>query len=177
MDRPEIEVRKMRSKVILVLFSTLLLLGACGTDKSQSNLEKNTEPYQTEELNFLYENQLFIVADTPGWTVHQDKSPNDKANVMFQNGKLRAIVTVVSNEKSLEEIKNELKASFRNVEEIEETNNYLSFKSKREESIRTEIYLNSGDGQTGILIFMTPLNDYETNQSKIIKFKNNVQYF
>ncbi|OIJ22394.1 hypothetical protein BKP45_07090 [Anaerobacillus alkalidiazotrophicus] len=167
----------MRSKVILVLFFTLLLLGACGTDSSQSNLEKNTEPYQTEELNYLYESQLFIVADTPGWTVHQENTSNDKANVMFQNGKLRAIVTVVSNEKSLEEIKKELKASFRNVEEIEETNNYLSFKSKREESIRTEIYLHSGDGQTGILIFMTPLNDYETNQSKIIEFKNNVQYF
>jgi hypothetical protein len=163
---------------MLVLFlSTLLLLGACGNESSQSNLEKNSEPNQKEETKYLYESQSFKVIELPGWTESKDESTDDKANVMFQNGKLKAVVTVVSNEKSLEQIKNELKTALGSAEEIEDSDHYMSFKSNRKESIRTDIYLNRSDEQTGILIFMTPLQNFETSKAKIEEFKNNVQYF
>jgi hypothetical protein len=175
----KIEVKRLRNKVngVVLFLSALLLLGACGSESSQSNLEHNTQTNQTEEKEFLYESQVIKVTETPGWKEDKNTSSNDKVNVMFQNGNVKAIVTMVSNEKSLEEIKNELKTAFGSAKEIEESDLYVAFKSNREESIRADIYLNRGDEQTGILIFMTPLQEFGASQPKIEEFKNNVQYF
>lgn len=156
----------------------LLILGACqngGNEGAQPDVENNTEQNQ-EEQNYLYESEIVKLTEAPGWQ-QQNNSNKNEENVMFQNGNVKAILTSVSNEKSLDEIKGELKASFGNIEVIEEAEHYLSLKSNRKERIRTDIYLNRGEEQTGILIFMTPLEEYETNQVMIEEFKQNVQYF
>ncbi|MFZ3579840.1 hypothetical protein [Virgibacillus sp. DJP39] len=169
---------KNRTSVILLFFMILFVLGACqngGNEGAQPNEKNNTEQKQ-EEQNYLYESETVRVIETPGWQ-QQDNSSKNKENIMFQNGNVKAILTSISNEKSLDDIKSELKASFGNSEAIEEAERYLSLKSNRKESIRTDIYLNSGEEQVGILIFMTPLEDYEINQAMIEKFKQSVLYF
>lgn len=93
-----------------------------------------------QRKKYLYDSQTIKVIQTPGWTENKDKASNNKGNVLFQNGKLKAVVTVVSNEKSLEEIKNELKKSFRSIEEIEESDHYVSFKTNRKKKVSEPIF-------------------------------------
>ncbi|WP_156290369.1 hypothetical protein [Oceanobacillus salinisoli] len=170
---------RYRTSLMLLFFMLLLVLGACqndGNEDTQADGEKNTEQMQ-EEKNYLYESETVKVIETSGWQQQDSSSKYGEENMIFQNGNVKAILTFVSNEKSLDEIKSELKSSFGNSEAIEETEKYLSLKSNRKESIRTDIYLNSGGEQTGILIFMAPFEEYETNQAMIEEFKKNVEYF
>ncbi|MFD1037826.1 hypothetical protein ACFQ3N_05305 [Virgibacillus byunsanensis] len=167
-----------RTRIILLFFVVSFLLVACqndGNEGTEPNDKINNEQKQ-EVQNYLYESKTVKVIQTPGWQL-QDNSSKDKDNIMFQNENVKAILTSVSHEKSLDEIKSELKASFGNSDAIEEDEQYLSLKSNRKESIRTDIYLNSGEEQTGILIFMTPHEGYEINQELIKEFKQSVQFF
>ncbi|UFT98902.1 hypothetical protein KO561_17165 [Radiobacillus kanasensis] len=166
---------KSRTSVILLIFISLFVLGACQSGKGedvQHNAEVNTE----QEPNYLYESETVKVTETLGWQ-HQNPTNKGEENILFQNGNVKAILTSVSNEKPLEEIKSELKASFANSETMEESETYLSLKSNHQEVIRTDIYLNSGEEKTDILIFMTPSGEYENNQEIIEEFKQNVHYF
>ncbi len=164
---------KCRVGLMPLYFMFLLVLGACQND---GNAQVNTEKEQKDK-NYLYESETVKVTETSGWQ-HRDRSSKyGEENILFQNGNVKAILTLVSSEKSLDEIKSELKSSFGNSEAIEENENYLSLKSKRKESVQTDIYLNSGDEQTGILIFMAPFEEYETNQAVIEEFKKNVQFY
>ncbi|SDM18596.1 hypothetical protein [Sediminibacillus halophilus] len=164
---------KSRIGLMLLFLMFLLVLGAC---QNGGNAQESTEQEQ-EEKNYLYESETVKVTETSGWSKHDSPSNDGEENILFQNDNVKAILTLVSDEKSLDEIKNELKSSFGNTEAIEENEKYLSLKSNRKESVRTDIYLDSGDEQTGILIFMTPFEEYEKNQAVIEEFKKNVQFY
>ncbi|MFD2046652.1 hypothetical protein ACFSTA_20545 [Ornithinibacillus salinisoli] len=172
----------MKNRTSLTLFFCiflLLLLGACQKDENKTAQldEGNDMEEQQEEQNYLYQDEMVKVVDTAGWKKEQENTDDRDNNIVFKNGKVKVILTSVSNERSLDEIKRELKASFGNSEAIEETEQYLSLKTNRKDSVRTDIYLNNGTKQTGIIIFMTPLKDYETNQAIIEEFKQNIQFF
>lgn len=168
------KLRRQLSAIILVI--SILLLSACGTESSQASLEKGNQT-NDDNSEFLYQGKNIQVTETPGWIENTNSSYSDEGNVVFENGKVKAIITVVSNEKSLEEIKSELKKSFANAEVIQESSDYVSLKTNRKESIRSDVYFNRGEDQTGIIIFMTPIKTHEKNKTIIEKFKNNVQYF
>ncbi|MPW24898.1 hypothetical protein GC105_03720 [Alkalibaculum sp. M08DMB] len=170
---------RYRAGLMLLFFMFLFVLGACqnnGNEGTHLDKEKSTEQKQ-EENNYLYESEAVKVTKTLGWQQQDSSSKYVEENIIFQNGNVKAVLTFVSKEKSLDEIKSELKSSFRNSEKIDETEKYLSLISNRKESIRIDIYLHRGEEQTGILIFMAPFEDYKTNQTSIEELKKNIQYF
>lgn len=163
----------MDVKKILVIILALLFLALNGCAKEE-------KPKDMEQQNqaVLYENtELGLrVLKTQNWMI--DEEPTTKQfNITFKNDYSKAIITVISNEKSFEEIKRELQTGAGEVSVLKETSDYLAFKSEREESIRTDIYISQRGTHTYIVTFMTPLKDYESNQESIEAFYKNVEIF
>ncbi len=160
----------MHIKNTLLFILALILIAVSGC--SQAEQPKDIE--QKQEV--LYENTEvgLRVYKTQNWVI--DEEPITKEfSVTFRNDYSKAIITVTSNEKSFEEIKRELKVGAGKVSVIKETNDYLAFKSERAESIRTDIYIIQRGAHTGIVTFMTPLKDFESNQGNIEAFNKNVE--
>ncbi len=165
----------MRKKLFPVLvLAVLLVLSACGEEPKTSEQETKKSP--TIE-KYLYDSESVKVTETSGWNLKTDSTTEEKVNVVFENGKLNAIVSVISNDKSLDEIKQEIKASYGQIEIMEETDTFISFLTNRKESLRADIYLTRGEQNTGILIFMTPAQQFEEKKDIMEEFQGNVQYF
>lgn len=168
-----------RTGLTLIVCILLLVLGACQNVREQETQDsQKADGAKPGEENYLFENDNVRVKQTSGWQEQDSSSKYAKENIMFQNGKLKAILTFVSKDKSLESIKSELKLSFGDTEIVKENENYIALLSNRKERIRTDIYFNvtNEEENIGILIFMVPSGAYETNQAKIEAFKNSVQY-
>lgn len=162
----------MYIKNVLIFILALVLLAVSGC--TQAEQPKDME--QKQEV--LYENTEvgLRVYKTQNWVI--DEEPTTKEfSVTFRDDYSKAIITVISNEKSFEEIKRELKVGAGKVSVLEETSDYLAFKSDRLESIRTDIHISQKGGHIGIVTIMTPLKNYESNQNSIQAFVNNVELF
>ncbi|UTW68631.1 hypothetical protein KHA80_13990 [Anaerobacillus sp. HL2] len=92
----------------------------------------------------------------------------------MKNGNLVAIVTMIPKETTTDEIKTELKKGAGKVTIIEETENFLSWKSDRKESIRTEVFIEENEASKFVLTFLTPLGTYEEMKKDIEALKTNI---
>lgn len=157
----------------LLLVCSLFFMGACQNESTSDN-QVNAKESTQEEQKYLFESETVKVIETNGWKENETQSV--EGNLVFENDHVKAIISEVSNEKSLEEIKAELIASLGSVEPIDDSDQHFSVKSLRKESIRTDVYLNRGEEYTGIIIFMTRNDDYDQNKSAIEKFKSHVEF-
>ncbi|MDR5658854.1 hypothetical protein RH915_05070 [Serpentinicella sp. ANB-PHB4] len=163
----------VKNKVFLLTLILILLI-ASGCSKKHVD----TENQNIQEKAVLYENidLGFRVFESSQWNVGEE-STNGSFNVTFENNKLKAIVTILTSEKSVDEIKNDLKTGTRKANIIQDTKDSLIFESERKESIRTEIYIKDNRANKGIITFMTPVKDYENNKDAIDEFRRNLQFF
>ncbi|KUO58990.1 MAG: hypothetical protein APF84_05915 [Gracilibacter sp. BRH_c7a] len=160
---------------IIMLAITLLAVNGCSQAEQPENMDKE----QTDNTKIiLYENtQVGLrVYETKNWVTNQEPTA-EPFSVTFSNEHSKAILSVISNEKSFEEIKRELKVGAGKVIVLEEIGDYLAFQSERLESIRTDIYIEQIGARIGIITFMTPLKDYELSQDSIEAFKKNIELF
>lgn len=158
----------LRKTLIITFVLTFLAVTGCTQAQQQKDMEqKKVIQYENEEVGL-------IVYETQSWMM-EEETPTKQFSVTFTNDYSKAIITVISNEKSFEEIKRELKVGAGKVSVLEETSDYLAFKSERLESIRTDIYIIQKGGHIGIITMMTPLKNYEVNQNSIQDFVKNVE--
>lgn len=163
----------MDVKKILTIIVVLTVLAGSGCAKEAKQIDT-----QHQHQAIVYENPEvgLRVYETLNWAIDKDTT-RTQSNVMFANGNLKAIITMIPNSKSFEEIKQELKIGAGKVTVITETDDYLAFQSDRQESIRTDIYISEHGGHIAIITFMTPLNDYESNLGKMESFKSSVELY
>ncbi|MDQ0339907.1 hypothetical protein J2S00_002702 [Caldalkalibacillus uzonensis] len=155
------------------------MVSGCGqTELAQQPLnhpDEGTAGSSTQTQDILYENSEvgIKVYQLPGWEVGKEGEA-DTFNVTFHRDNLKAIITLVSSDLSLEEIKQTLVTGAGPVEILEETDTYLALQSKRKEPVRTDIYIEQQEEQTVIYTFMTPAEAYAENQPYMESFKQNV---
>ncbi|MBB5174652.1 hypothetical protein [Texcoconibacillus texcoconensis] len=174
----------MRFKSLLMVLLILTFVGLYGCsqdDVTKSEHAENETKSSEQELatqEILYENTEWDIKvyETSDWMLDKEVT-GESFNVTFEKDLLKAIVTIIPNEKSFDEIKQELQVGAGNVSIEEEKEDFLAFKNERKETIRTDIYLKQEGDYTGIISFMTPESDWEINQEKIETFKGNIDLF
>jgi hypothetical protein len=126
-------------------------------------------PVEIEEpmINYLYENEEIgiYVEDLPNWELQEIKDERG-LNVIFTSKQVTAIITAISNNRSLEEMKEELMQGAGDVEWITEEENHFAYRSLQTESIRTDVYFKQLKDYYILYTFITPEKDYE--QSKLL---------
>ncbi|MCL7748002.1 hypothetical protein [Halalkalibacter alkaliphilus] len=170
--------------LLFYLICSILLITGCASPNSSDNQEISAGPEEVieevieHEKIVMYENtdRGIRVYETPNWEFGE-QSEGDQINVTFYSEKGKAIITVLSSKKDLEEIKQELMIGVGKSNIIEETDNYFAFQSERKESIRSDVYFEQQDQRVNILTFMTPVDDYEENIEYIKEFKQHIEFY
>lgn len=169
----------IKSTLLALIVSSFFIVSGC------SQQEESPVILDTAHENHavVYENPKagIRVYETPDWVVGTEVV--EPLNVTFHyyptlgNQQLKAIITVISNESTFNEIKQEFLTGAGEVSIIHESDNHLAYKSERKESIRTDIYLQLDGLHTKIITFMMPLEDYEENQEQMEAFINNIEFY
>jgi|GEM_PF-3311240 len=159
----------MKKCGLVSLITVILLLSACGT-----NEEVQEKQGSKSEENALYKSDSFTVFHVEGWSL--EKESTDKTlNVIFSKDQSKAIITSLSVEKSNEEIKNDLINGAGNVEIIVNKDDNVSFKTKLNNSIRTDIFIKKSNKHKIVITFMTPDSNYENAKKDKEEFLNKVE--
>jgi hypothetical protein len=164
------------------LICSLFLIAGCSTPNSSDNQEVAGPEGDIEEIEkeqvIMYEHtdRGIRVYETPNWEFGE-QSEGEQINVTFHSEKGKAIITVLTSNKDLDEIKQELMIGVGKSNIIEETDNYFAFQSERKESIRTDVYIDQQGQRVNILTFMTPVDDYEENIEYIKEFKRHIEFY
>lgn len=126
------------------------------------------------EKEYIYSNQEvgITVFENNNW--FKDKEfLLETLNVTFRSDDTRAILSVFDIQKNKNDIFKEIKVGAGEVTLLDESESFLSFKTDRTESIRTNIYIKSDENYHYAITFMTLEDDYESNKGKIVTFMDN----
>jgi hypothetical protein len=174
---------KIKKSMLHILILLVTLLTACSSEQTTTEEEKvpattaaESPTSDTKTAIYTDTETGLAVYETEGWVFEKESKTGKGVNVTFSNEKVKGILSILSTDKSFDEIKNELKVGAGQIEIIDESDEYLSFKSLRKESIRTDIYLNRlPEGNVYIFSFLTPAEQFLDNQGKIEAILNHVQ--
>lgn len=132
-----------------IFILSVALMTACSSEQAatiEENAPTNTAsestPSDTKQVIYSNIDTGLVVYQTDGWTLEKETETDKGLNITFGNEKVKGILTIISTDKSFDDIKNELKIGAGKVEIIDESDEYLAFKSLRKESMRTDIYIN-----------------------------------
>ena len=152
---------------IFMLISLLALVGCGKAAESDADNESIT--------GVLYDNpELGIrVLDTDGWVIEKETAKS----VKFTNEKIVAIISVIPKGDTVGEIKQALISSAGEITVTGEGANFISWKSERNESIHTNIFIEEKQDRNVIITFLTPNDAYETNRETIEAFRWNVELY
>ncbi|WNF36630.1 hypothetical protein RJD24_19780 [Bacillaceae bacterium IKA-2] len=152
------------------IFIIISLIALVGCNKAT---EEDTDDQPLPAV--LYENpdQGVRVLKTDGWVVEKETA----TSVQFKNENIVAIISVIPNEETGAEIKQELLSAAGEITVTGEGPNYISWKSERSESIQTNVYINQKQNRNVITTFLTPLSDYENNREEIEAFRWHVELY
>lgn len=136
----------------------------------ETHKKVNETLHEAEKM--LYENNHtgIRIEDVEGFTLKQE---SDKT-VTFTNETVTAIISVLETGRTKEEIQDELLTGLGNVTFIEETDQYIAWKSDRNESIRTDVYFKENKQYSVLVVFMTPMKDYQQNSNRIETFIDSI---
>ena len=165
----------MRRTIVILALLVSTLIAGCGTDEKVGSKEEvviNQDQLMSANP-VLYESDAIgvQVLEAPGWSL--TKSTNESAT--FQNESVLALVTIVSKNNSVAEIKKDLISNAGSSAIIEEDDYFISWQSKRNESIQTEIFIEEGDSHYVLVTFMTPTHLRENIELSIKDFKNSLK--
>lgn len=152
---------------IFAILSLIALVG-CGKSAEQGTNEQS-------EAEVLYENpqQGVRVLATDGWVIEKETA----TSVKFKKEKIVAIISVIPKGETVAEIKQGLLTASGNVTVTGEGPNFISWKSERNESIHTNVYIDETEDRNVITTFLTPNEFFETNKEAIEAFRWNVEIY
>lgn len=151
---------------IFILISFLALVGCGKAAESETTNESDTVLYNNPELGIR-------VLDTGGWVIEKETA----SSVKFTNEKIVAIISVIPKGETVGEIKQAILSSAGNITVTGEGANFISWKSERNESIHTNLYIDEKQDRNVITTFLTPNDAYEDNREIIEAFRWNVELY
>lgn len=160
----------MLSRTIVGIALSIIFLSLVGCSKGSEDI---SQPIQGSNEGFFYYNQeLGIqIAEAADWVLEKETSNS----VKFTSEKSIGLLSVVSKEKSVAEIKKELLGGAGDVMVIGEGLNFIAWKSERQESIRTEVWVEEKGDRYVIITLMTPEKHYEEKKEKLETFRHNIK--
>ncbi|TXC90646.1 hypothetical protein FS935_12090 [Metabacillus litoralis] len=162
-------------KLFIILSLTLFTVG-CGKEETieSTSATSPSKEKQVQVKTFLYENKEkgIRIGEVKDWKF----SKEEDSNVVFQNEKLQAIITILPTKQDVKSIKRDLIVGAGDITIIEETDKTLSFHSNRKESIRTDVSISQVGEKMNIVTFVGKVDDDEVNRAKIIEFKKQIQF-
>lgn len=123
----------------------------------------------------LYENPEFglRIVEIEGWELEKETANS----VKFKKDKIVSIITVIPKGDTVAEIKQGFLSAAGSVTVTGEGPNFISWKSDRNESIHTNIFIEEKHDRNIITTFLTPYNDYESNREEIEAFRWNTETY
>ncbi|WP_209123999.1 hypothetical protein [Alkalihalobacillus sp. BA299] len=158
-------------KMMICLLSGLMIVTGCSSDSTTKSEQTQAE---SEEILFENTDVGLKIYESSNWIIEQEVYVQN-LNVTFQNDTLKAIVSVIPSEKTMEQIKKELQLGDGLITVLEEKDDYFSFHTNQKESIRSDLYIEQDQGKTLIVTFMSPLEDFESYLEEIEEFKGNIK--
>lgn len=168
---------KFRRLYLGLLTVVLFILSACGdVEAGKKETAKSNSAEQSAEEKISYENEEYHISvhNAEDWKVDEIEN-EDKLIVNFQKDNMEAIITVVTTDKKLPEIKNEFLLGAGDSEIIKDKEGQLSYRSKLENSMRTDIFLEKHEKFTYVFTFITPDRDYEKLKGSIDALMKNIK--
>lgn len=167
----EVEVTLMGQKAVHILLMMFLLV-VVGCSKAT---EEVTEASQSETNVYFYDNpeRGIRIEAANDWFIEKETANS----VKFKSEKLVAIISVIPKGKTVSEIKKELMASAGDVTLNGEGLNFISWKSEREESILTNVWVEEKPERNVIVTIMTPYEIHEDNKEKIENFRESIKLY
>jgi hypothetical protein len=159
-----------KAAVHIFLLTFLIVLVGCGRATDE---EIESKKVSTEASFYDNPEQGIRIETIDGWSIEKETAKS----VKFTSDKIIAIISVIPREKTVSEIKKELLAGAGDVTVIGEGLNFVSWKSERQESIRTQVWVEEKADRHVIVTMMTPHELYEENQEKIEMFRESLKIY
>ncbi|WP_216830960.1 hypothetical protein [Alkalihalobacterium elongatum] len=158
-------------KMLFCLLAGLLVVTGCSSASSTT-----PEQVQEESEQIFFENMDagIKIYEAPNWTLEQEVFSKN-LNATFKYETLKAIVSVIPSEKTMEQIKTELQLGDGLITVLDENDNFFSFHTNQKESIRSDLFLDHDYGKTLIVTFMSPSEDFSSYRGEIEQFKENIK--
>lgn len=159
------------------IFMACLLAGAMlATGCSSVSSTTSDGEAQAESKSIIYENidAGLKIYESNQWTLEQEVFTRN-LNATFQYETVKAIVSLIPSEKSMDQIKQELQLGNGLITILEENDYFFSFHTNQKEGIRSDLFLVHDQGKTLIVTFMSPMDDFERYQEDMNQFKNNIK--
>lgn len=154
----------------LIILSCLYLIG-CQNQATKSEQVDATEDkaltlkqtIEESEKNVFYFNsdKGITLTENHGFQVVDEET----TTVTFEKDRLKVIVSVLTKEDSLSEIKTALKQSAGDINVLDETETFLSFETVRNEPMRFDIYLTETEEATYVKTFIVKSEYFEQQQA------------
>ncbi|MDE5415720.1 hypothetical protein [Alkalihalobacterium chitinilyticum] len=158
-------------KIMVCLLAGAMLAAGCSSVSSTP-----ADEAQVESKTIFYENMDagLKIYESNQWTLEQEVFTRN-LNATFQYETVKAIVSVLPSEKSMDQIKQELQLGDGLITILEESDHFFSFHTNQKEGIRSDLFLDHDQGKTLIVTFMSPMDDFERYQEDMNQFKKNIK--
>jgi len=161
----------------LIILSCLYLIGCQNqeTTGEQIDATEDTEIKlkQTIEEN---ENNVFYFNSDKGITLTESQGfqviDEETTTVTFEKDRLKVIVSVLTKEDSLSEIKTALKQSAGDIHLLDESETFVSFETVRNEPMRFDIYLTETEAATYVKTFIIKAEYFDQQQADLDAFND-----
>jgi hypothetical protein len=158
----------LKTQLLSIMISlSLFVIAACETTQEEIS-----------EKAFLYKNEKagIEIIESSNWTLDSEIT-TEPLNATFRQDDIKAIVSIIPSSKTLDQIKRELNLNGDFVQIIDETEESLSFKLNQTENTRSDIFVETSDGETLVLTFFTPEHDYLAKHRKIEEFRKSITLY
>ena len=169
-----------RGSAAAVLSTLAVLLVGCTEEQATESQTEGTHaqsPVQQAEEP-LYENDkhALSILSTEDWALETNKASGN-LYIVLSTGKLNAIISSVSLDKSFEEISGELIKRAGSVTVLTEQEAFLSYQSTVKNPVRTDVYFREHNDELNILIiFMSPSSVFEDHQPQVESLLSNITF-
>ncbi|WP_368646295.1 hypothetical protein AB4027_05290 [Alkalibacterium putridalgicola] len=170
----------LKKSLIPILLTSALFLAGCNEEPlADTKIESSqSETSSVVKVSYLYENEDYqlAISENMDWQLESEKE-TDNLNVVLNDDTLTALVSSVSASNTFEDIKKELIKGAGNVTVLSESDDFLSYKSKLKNAVRTDVYFKEQDElKNYIITFMSQTSEFEDNQPKVESLLNNIHF-
>ncbi|MDQ0159645.1 hypothetical protein [Alkalibacillus salilacus] len=166
--------------LVFIVFIIVLLTGCSNNENSAQSQEsvgddKSGEQASTsDELLYDHEDMGLSVGYEKGWEMIEESK--DPVNVTFQHDHILSVLTVLSGNKEVQTLKDELLQGANKASVVDESDRFIAYETDREESMRTEVYFMDDKEKTVMLSFVTAKDKYESVEKDITSFRSQLNY-
>ena len=155
-----------QKNIINIYFVLIILLITSGCSSKIVNSSENDIKYRNEGVKVYHLNNSIV----------ETEIQEQPFQVLSKNGEIRAVISAIPIEKTINTIKNDLISNEELFTIIEEKDDFISFKTNQENRNHIDIFVINVEQKTWVVTFLMPEEDYETNLENLELFRQNMGF-